>query len=71
MEFGWLCKTIVEDLAGANVFNRNNIRFLYIFAPSTDMHTKEANELLEKLIATIEKNGIQPEANIPAIPKIR
>ena len=35
------------------------------------MHTKEANELLEKLIATIEKNGIQPEANIPAIQKIR
>lgn len=35
------------------------------------MLTSEANEKLKKLIASIEKGGIQPEKNIPEIQAIR
>lgn len=35
------------------------------------MQTEAANKELNKLIADIEKNGIQPETQIPAIQKIR
>ncbi|MCC7298197.1 MAG: hypothetical protein IT244_07690 [Bacteroidia bacterium] len=35
------------------------------------MLTKEANDLIDKLVASIEKNGIQADKNIPEIQKIR
>ncbi|MBS3913099.1 MAG: hypothetical protein KG003_01235 [Bacteroidetes bacterium] len=35
------------------------------------MNTAEANQLLDKLTGDIEKNGINPEANIATIQKIR
>lgn len=35
------------------------------------MNTESANKELDKLIKDIEKNGIQPDKNIPVIQKIR